>query len=33
MARTLDLKGYMKNLADGQVMVVAEGEGSDLERF
>jgi acylphosphatase len=33
MARTLDLKGYVKNLADERVMVVAEGERSDLERF
>jgi acylphosphatase len=33
MARTLDLKGYVKNLADGRVLVVAEGDKSDLERF
>ncbi len=33
MARTLDLKGYVKNLAGGRVLVVAEGEGPDLERF
>jgi acylphosphatase len=33
MARTLDLKGYVKNLADDRVLVVAEGEGPDLERF
>jgi hypothetical protein len=26
-------QGYMKNPADGQVMVAAEGEGSVLERF
>lgn len=33
MARTLDLKGYVKNLADGRALVVAEGERPDLERF
>jgi acylphosphatase len=33
MAKTLDLKGYVKNLEDGRVYVVAEGERSDLERF
>lgn len=33
MARTLDLKGYVKNLADERVLVVAEGERADLERF
>lgn len=33
MARTLDLKGYVKNLEDGRVYVVAEGERSDLDRF
>jgi len=33
MARTLDLKGYVKNLADDRVLVVAEGERQDLERF
>jgi acylphosphatase len=33
MARTLDLKGYVRNLADGRVLVVAEGERLDLERF
>lgn len=33
MARTLDLKGFVKNLEDGRVYVVAEGEKQDLERF
>jgi acylphosphatase len=33
MAKTLDLKGYVKNLADGRVYVAAEGEREDLERF
>lgn len=30
--RTLDLKGYVRNLADGRVQVVA-GDEADLERF
>lgn len=33
MARTLDLKGFIKNLPDGGVLVVAEGEEADLDRF
>jgi acylphosphatase len=33
MARTLDLKGYVRNLVDERVLVVAEGERTDLERF
>jgi len=33
MARTLDLKGCVRNLEDGRVYVLAEGEKADLERF
>jgi len=33
MARTLDLKGCVRNLEDGRVYVVAEGDRADLERF
>ncbi|VVB72051.1 Acylphosphatase [uncultured archaeon] len=33
MARTLDLKGYVRNLPDSRVKVVAEGEVTDLERL
>jgi len=33
MARTLDLKGFVRNLPDGRVLVVAEGDESDLKRF
>jgi len=33
MARTLDLKGFVKNLPDGRVLVVAEGEDADIGRF
>ncbi|MDD1736933.1 MAG: acylphosphatase [Methanothrix sp.] len=33
MARTLDLKGCVRNLDDGRVYVVAEGDQEDLERF
>lgn len=32
-AKALDLKGYVKNLPDGRVLVVAEGSDADLERF
>jgi acylphosphatase len=33
MAKTLDLKGFVKNLPDGSVLIVAEGDLVDLERF
>lgn len=33
MAKTLELKGYVRNLPDGRVYVVAEGERPDIERF
>lgn len=32
-AKALDLKGYVKNLTDGRVLVMAEGSDADLERF
>jgi acylphosphatase len=32
-AKALDLKGYVKNLPDGRVLVAAEGSDADLERF
>jgi acylphosphatase len=33
IAKVLEIKGYVKNLADGRVKVVAEGDEHDLERF
>ena len=33
IAKVLDLKGYVKNLTDGRVKIVAEGSEADLERF
>jgi acylphosphatase len=33
IARTFGLRGYVQNLEDGRVKVVAEGEASDLESF
>ncbi len=33
IAKAFDLKGYVKNLPDGRVKVLAEGTEADLERF
>ena len=33
MARTLDLKGYVQNLPNGKVFIIAEGHKEDLARF
>jgi len=33
IAKAFDLKGYVKNLPDGRVKVLAEGTKADLERF
>ena len=33
MARTLDIKGYVQNLPNGKVFIIAEGPGEDLARF
>lgn len=33
IAKVLEINGYVKNLADGRVKVVAEGDEADLERF
>lgn len=33
MARTLDIKGYVQNLPNGKVFIIAEGPREDLARF
>jgi acylphosphatase len=33
IATRFDVAGYVKNLPDGRVEVVAEGEGGEIERF
>ena len=33
IAKAFDLKGYVRNLTDGRVKIVAEGSEPDLERF
>jgi len=33
LANAFGLKGYVQNLPDGRVKVVAEGDDPDLERF
>ena len=33
IAKAFDLKGYVRNLPDGRVKIVAEGPEADLERF
>lgn len=33
IANVLDIKGNVRNLTDGRVKIVAEGEEADLERF
>ena len=33
IAKAFDLRGYVRNLPDGRVKIVAEGSKTDLERF
>ena len=33
IAKAFDLRGYVRNLPDGRVKIVAEGSKADLERF
>ena len=33
IAKAFDLKGYVRNIPDGRVKIVAEGSEADLERF
>lgn len=33
IAKAFDLKGYVRNLPDGRVKILAEGSEADLERF
>ena len=33
IAKRFEIKGHIENLADGRVLIIAEGEESDLERF